>query len=93
MAVLYRHAYGLRGELELDPIEVVLTRQGLVENAVLGAIGLLSAAVAAVLPEARAGNAGWVYLGIVPCMFVMGRMYDKQVAALLAQRDQHAAGA
>jgi hypothetical protein len=93
MALLYRHAYGKRRELALDPVEVVLTRQGLAENAWLGVIGLLSAVVAAVLPGSRAGNAGWVYLSIVPCMFVMGKMYEKRVAALLAQGAKPAADA
>jgi len=70
LAALYAHAYRHRGDLELAPLEVVDTRAQIYSNLGLSAIGLASAAVAAIMGRLApnlVGVAGWVYflIGLV----------------------------
>jgi uncharacterized membrane protein len=64
LAAMYSHAYTLRGELALTPLEVINTRIEIYRNLATAAIGLLSVAVAGVAsivaPQAG-GLAGYVY--------------------------------
>ena len=64
LAAMHSHAYALRGELALTPLEVVNARIEIYRNLAIAAIGLVSVAVAAVTavvaPQA-AGSAGYVY--------------------------------
>ena len=64
LAAMYTHAYALRGDLALTPLEIVNTRIEIYRNLATAAIGLVSVAVAAttavVAPQA-AGIAGYVY--------------------------------
>ena len=47
-ALFYLHAYRKRRELELDPIETLVTRAELEANVLLAAVGVLSIAIAAI---------------------------------------------
>lgn len=64
LAAMYSHAYALRGDLALTPLEVVNTRIEIYRNLAIAAIGLVSvavAAIAAVVAPRTAGIAGYVY--------------------------------
>ena len=64
LAAMYSHAYALRGDLALTPLEVVNTRIEIYRNLAIAAIGLVSVAVAAttaVVAPPAAGIAGYVY--------------------------------
>lgn len=82
LAAMYWYALHKRRELELNEAELTLTRQSMMENAVLGGIGLVSAGVALLLPAESAGSAGWVYVGIAPYLYLSGRMHARRAAAL-----------
>lgn len=77
-ALMYAHAYRLRSDLELNPVEVMETRFAIQENAVLVLIGVTSFLVAIKSP----GWAGWVYLSIGPLLWIHGSIFGKQVRAL-----------
>ena len=76
--LMYAHAYKLRGELELNPVEVLETRLAIQENAVLALVGITSFVVAIKSPQ----WAGWVYLAIGPLLTIHGTIYGKRVRAL-----------
>src|SRR3954470_3259643 len=61
--VLYIHAYRVRQELGLNPLEVFLTRRSIYQNFVMASFGVVSALLASVLGH-RAGLAGFVYMFI-----------------------------
>jgi uncharacterized membrane protein len=75
---MYAHAYRLRGQLRLNPVEVLQTRSGIAENAVLALVGTVSFLVALKSP----GWAGWVYLAIGPLLWIHGSIYGKRISAL-----------
>ncbi len=58
--LLYGHAWRKRGELELNRIEAYDTQTSIFENAMMAFVGMLAAAVAALLPANKAGLAGFV---------------------------------
>jgi hypothetical protein len=76
--LLYRHAYRLRRELQLNPAEVEATRFEIRENVVMTLIGLLSFMVALRSPE----WAGWVYALIGPVLWIHGSIYGKRIRML-----------
>jgi len=76
--LMYAHAYRLRRELGLNPVEVLETRFSLQENALLGLIGIASFLVAIKSP----GWAGWVYLAIGPLLAIHGSIFGKRVRLL-----------
>lgn len=75
---MYAHAYRLRGQLSLSPAEVLQTRFGITENAVLALVGTASFLVARKNPA----WAGWVYLAIGPLFWIHGSIYGKRISAL-----------
>ena len=76
--LLYRHAYRLRRELQLNPAEVEAPRFEIRENVVMTLIGLLSFMVALRSPE----WAGWVYALIGPVLWIHGSIYGKRIRML-----------
>jgi len=80
--LMYAHAYRLRRELALNPVEVLETRFAMQENVVLALVGVSSFLVAIKSP----GWAGWLYLSIGPLMAVHGSIFGKRVR-VLAQKD------
>jgi uncharacterized membrane protein len=79
--LMYAHAYKLRAELELNPVEALETRSAVQENALLVLIGIASFLVAIKNPAA----AGWVYLAIGPLLWIHGSIFGKR-ARLLAEK-------
>jgi uncharacterized membrane protein len=74
-ALLYTHAYRLRCDLDLNPVETLETRFSIQENVLLGLIGIASFLVAIKSP----GLAGWIYLSIGPLLWLHGSISGKQV--------------
>jgi uncharacterized membrane protein len=75
LAALYWHALRRRVELELTPAEVVDTRVDVYSNVALAGIGLLSAAVAAILgvfAPKLVGIAGFIYFLIGISEWILG---------------------
>jgi uncharacterized membrane protein len=66
--LLYRHAWRLRDELDLNPLERYDTRSAILENLLTAAVPLLSVLLALLLPERLVGLAGWIYLAYGPLL-------------------------
>ncbi len=81
-ALLYRHALRLRDELELDPVEVLITRATLQANLLLVAIGLMAAAMAGLGPPWMGPVAGWFFFAIGPVMAWHWRRVERRRQAL-----------
>jgi hypothetical protein len=68
LALLYRHAWRCRAQLELNPVEALEARVDIYRNVAIASIGVLSILLAAILPSIASprwlGLAGWVYAGI-----------------------------
>ncbi|HZH32182.1 MAG TPA: TMEM175 family protein [Pyrinomonadaceae bacterium] len=77
-AVLYRRAYVKRGELELNPLEVLDTRTELMENILHVCIGLLSIGLASVGTAGFVALAGFIYMLVGPVMTVHGWIMGKK---------------
>jgi uncharacterized membrane protein len=81
-ALLYWHAWRLRTELELDPIETLRTRQSLIDQLVLACFGLFSALLSQVMPPRSLEFAGYVYF-TVPVYFTWSGHYWSKRERLL----------
>jgi uncharacterized membrane protein len=76
--LMYGHAYRLRRELELNPVEVSETRFEMQENSLLALIGVASFVVALKSPE----WAGWIYVAIAPLLWIHGSIFGKRTREL-----------
>ncbi len=83
--LLYLNAYRQRGALDLNPIEILETRQSILANVILVGIGLLSAAIAVIGGPGHTALAGWIYLLILPTVVVQRRWMERQRRLLLQQ--------
>jgi hypothetical protein len=72
LALMYTHAYRLRGALELTPLEVFDTRASIRTHILAAAIGVLSCAIAASVPTRLVGLAGYVYFLFGPVLAIDG---------------------
>lgn len=81
---LYIHAYRLREQLGLNPLEAFLTRRSIYQNFVMACFGLVSALLASVLGR-YAGLAGWLYMFISLYYTIEGTIMGKHERALAAQ--------
>ena len=80
LAALYAHAYARRRELALSTLEIVETRVDIYRNLGISGIGVLSAALAAVLKlvaPGLVGLAGFVYFGIGISEFTLGEYANR----------------
>jgi uncharacterized membrane protein len=68
--LLYLHAWRIRAQLELTPLEALRTRVSLLDQAAMVFIALLSAALARTVPDGYLSVAGSVY-AIVPIYFTI----------------------
>jgi uncharacterized membrane protein len=80
-ALMYAHAYRLRHELGLTPVEAQETRNTLQENLLLALIAAASFFVAFRHPD----WAGFVYILIAPVLTIHGSIFGKRVR-LLAEK-------
>jgi uncharacterized membrane protein len=83
-ALLYWHAWRLRTELELDPIEQLRTRQSLIDQIVLASFGLFSALLAQLMPARGVGLAGFLYFAVPVYFACSGRQWGKRERLLQA---------
>jgi hypothetical protein len=81
--LMYFHAYKLRHEIGLGPVEILETRSSIQQNAILTAVGVGSFLVALKHPE----FAGWIYFLIGPLLAVNGAILGKRIR-LLAEATQ-----
>jgi uncharacterized membrane protein len=79
--LMYAHAYRLRRELDLNPVEVLETRFSIRENALFALIAVASFVVALKSP----GWAGWVYCAVGPLLWIHGSIFGKRTR-LLAEK-------
>lgn len=85
--LLYVHALRKKEELELNRMETYDTQTSIFENGMMAFIGVLSAAVAALLPANKAGLAGFVFFLIALGRSIIGTSRGKgrrKLAASLA---------
>ena len=80
-ALMYAHAYKLRDELELNPVELLLTQSTIRENVIMVVVG----AVSFLLTFKNPGWAGWWYFVLGPALGIHGAIYGKRVR-LLAEK-------
>lgn len=89
--LLYRNALRKRYELELTSLELFDTRTSIWENGFQFGIGILCAAVAAILPARMGGMAGFIFFLIPVGMGVIGSRRGatrRKMEAEAARRDQ-----
>ncbi|MDQ6713024.1 MAG: TMEM175 family protein [Candidatus Dormibacteraeota bacterium] len=92
LALLYIHAYRKREELGLTEWEVLATRVSIGGHLGAMAVGLLSAALAQVIPQpATASVAGFIYFAVALPWFLLGR-YQAKRARLLARSARQPSG-
>lgn len=68
--------------LNLNKAERIRTKQQVIQNLILGAVGVASAAWALVLPPQIGIYAGFLYMVLPVAMPLLGRKYTRQVAGL-----------
>jgi uncharacterized membrane protein len=76
--LMYAHAYKLRRELALNPVEILETRIAIQESAILATVGFASFTVAFWSP----GGAGWLYFILGPAMGIHGSIFGKRTRVL-----------
>ncbi len=77
-SLMYAHAYKLRNELELNPVEVLQTKSTLRENVIMVLVGAVSFALAYKNPA----WAGWWYCVLGPVLGLHGAMSGKRIRRL-----------
>ncbi len=79
--LMYAHAYKLRRELELNPVETQETRNAIQENCLMSLISVLAFFLAFRHP----GWSGWSYVLIGPALTIHGAIFGKKVRMLAQQ--------
>jgi uncharacterized membrane protein len=72
--IMYLRAYRLRAELELDTLELLVTREEIQGFLLNIAVGLLSMAIAILGGTATVNLSGYVYLLLFPALAINGRV-------------------
>jgi uncharacterized membrane protein len=70
---LYLNAWRQRRVLALNPTELFLTRSSIVEYIAMGSVGVLSIAIALLMPHGYSGFAGFAYMLLIPVGQFHGR--------------------
>ncbi|HTB88665.1 MAG TPA: TMEM175 family protein [Steroidobacteraceae bacterium] len=68
--LLYLHAWRIRSQLQLTPVEAMRTQLSLLDQFAMVIIALLSTALARTLPDRYVGSAGYIYF-LVPLYFTI----------------------
>ncbi len=77
-ALMYIHAYRLRNDLELNPVEVLQARMEIRENLIMVVVGAVSFGLSFENPA----WAGWWYFVLGPALGIHGAIYGKRVRLL-----------
>jgi hypothetical protein len=80
--LMFRHAQKLAGELELNDVERYDTATSVQSAAINVAIGVLSIAMAMLLPGRLVGLSGWMYFLLGPSLGFHGAMRGKRRAKM-----------
>jgi uncharacterized membrane protein len=80
--LLYRHAWNLREELALNPVERMKTRHSLIDNVAMVIVGLVSALLALTVPADMVGLAGFFYFVIGIYFTVAGMLFERRLKRL-----------
>jgi uncharacterized membrane protein len=83
-ALLYWHAWRVRAELALDPIELLRTRQSLIDQIALAGVGLLSALLAQLMSPRGVQLAGFVYFAVPLYFGCSGHLWGRRERLLQA---------
>lgn len=79
---LYWNAWHMRGELELSPLERVITTCDIWDKAGVTCIALLCTLIARLVPPDYAGDAGWFFFLIAPWSTVVGSVRRRRIRAM-----------
>ncbi len=82
-ALMYRHAYLQRGQLELSLAERYITQEKLLDNILLAAVGVASIIIAVLGGESNAGVAGLAYPILIPLAYTVS-------GTIMGSRRRHA---
>jgi len=88
-ALLYWRAWKQRAQMELTPVEELITQQSLFESAGVACVGLFSILLALVLPEHLSGLSGYGYFLIPVVASWAGMHYGRKIR--LAKKMQSSA--
>ncbi len=75
--LLYFHAYRKRHELELNEVEVNITRSSLLSTLLVIGVGLASVLIAALGGVDYASLSGWIYMAIIPIHYISPRVTQR----------------
>jgi Endosomal/lysosomal potassium channel TMEM175 len=89
---LYLHAWKMRGELGLDPLETFDAKAGLIRHLWTAAVGVVSIGLALVLPPRGTQWAGWIYGLLGPLHGIVGARLARQRRALERESSVAASG-
>ena len=81
--LLYRHAWRLRDDIDLDALERYETRAALRENVLMAAVPVFSVLLALALPARVVGLAGWAYMIYAPLLTWNGMREERGRRPLL----------
>jgi uncharacterized membrane protein len=81
-ALLYRHAWTVREVFKLNAIELLKTRQSMVDHVAMVIVGLVSALLAFSLPAGLVGLAGYFYFVIGIYYTASGILFGKRYRVL-----------
>ena len=84
LAILYAHAYRLRGELHLNALEIFETRERIIRYLLFGGVGVLAAGGALVFGASSSRWAGWLFVLIPIIRITHGWITKPQRAKLEA---------
>jgi uncharacterized membrane protein len=82
LALLYQHAWQLRSELALSPVETLRTRHSLIDEIAMVIIGLTSVLLAWLLPAPWVGMSGYLYFAVGIYYTVAGSIWGRRERAL-----------
>jgi uncharacterized membrane protein len=82
---LYLYAYKVRESLELNALEILLTKDKMTENLMMAVFGILSILIAIILPKNLLGLSGMIYFFIGPAQYLRGRKYGNKISILRNQ--------
>lgn len=88
-ALLYRYAYKLRKELDLNEYEILCTRHAIYSQIAMLALGLLVALTALLLPVNLAGLSGYLYTLIGVYYWIAGNKFGRQQTLVWERMQAH----
>jgi uncharacterized membrane protein len=84
LTLLYTHAYRLRDELELSPLEIFDTVNSILGNLISMTVPLISVVLAMTLPPGNIALAGWMYFLMAVFKTIQGAIMGRRRRKLMA---------